>query len=256
MTAQSPINAPEEQPSLFPQENPRWLAFDLETAKVLAPDDGDLMRSRPLGIICAAALSSDGELTTWVEKDERGYIQPRLSAGTAAGLVSFLQEHQTAGWRIVTWNGLGFDFDILYEESGYLPACKDLAREHTDMMFHVFCEKGYPVSLEKAARGMGLAGKTDGMKGAFAPAMWQQGEHEAVLKYLEQDVRITLALALAGERERTLRWISGTDKLLQLRLPRGWLPVKDAQALPLPDVEWMKGKAPWTREKFTGWLKG
>lgn len=254
MTAQNPIKAAEEQPSLFPQEQARWLAFDLETAKVLAPDDGDLMRSRPLGISCAAALSSDGELTTWVERDERGEIRAQLSAGTAAALAGFLQKHQAAGWRIVTWNGLGFDFDILYEESGYLPACKDLAREHTDMMFHVFCEKGYPISLEKAARGMGLAGKTDGMNGALTPALWQKGEHETVLKYLEQDVRITLALALAGERERTLRWISGTDKLLQLKLPRGWLPVKDALELPLPDVSWMD--RPWPRERFTGWLKG
>ena len=253
MTAQTPINAAEEQPSLFPQEQARWLAFDLETAKVLAPDDGDLMRSRPLGISCAAALSSEGELTTWVERDERGEIQPQLSAGTAADLVSFLQEKHYAGWRIITWNGLGFDFDILYEESGYLPACKDLAREHTDMMFHVFCEKGYPVSLEKAARGMGLAGKTDGMNGALAPTLWQYGEHETVLKYLEQDVRITLALALAGERERTLRWISGTDKLLQIKLPRGWLRVEEALKLPLPDVSWMD--RPWPRERFTGWLK-
>ena len=46
------------------------------------------------------------------------------------------------------------------------------------MMFHVFCLKGYPLGLDKAAKGMDLAGKTPGMTGDMAPKMWQEGQYE------------------------------------------------------------------------------
>ncbi len=237
---------------LFPEEEISWLAFDLEIAKILPDEPGELKRFRPLGISCAATLSSEGKLDMWVEKDQRGNILQQLTMDTAASLAGYLDEQNAAGCRIVTWNGLGFDFDILYEESGGVPVCKSLALNHTDMMFHVFCEKGYPLSLDKAARGMGLPGKTEGIQGAQAPVLWQQGEHQTVLDYLAQDVRVTLDLALAGDRQRALRWVSGSGKMQELKLPRGWLPVSDALNLPLPDTSWMD--APWPREKFTGWL--
>jgi len=34
----------------------RYLAFDMETAKVLPPDVTDVLAHRPLGITCAAAV--------------------------------------------------------------------------------------------------------------------------------------------------------------------------------------------------------
>ena len=40
---------------------------------------------------------------------------------------------------------------MLAEESGSGDPCRELALGHVDMMFHIFCEKGFPVSLEKAA---------------------------------------------------------------------------------------------------------
>jgi hypothetical protein len=41
------------------------------------------------------------------------------------------------------------------------PWLQNPARSHFDMMFHLFCEKGYPLSLDKAARA-GLKG-TEGL---------------------------------------------------------------------------------------------
>lgn len=239
-------------PSLFPEERVRWLAFDLEIAKTLPDDFSDFKRFRPLGISCAATYSSENELTFWVESDPQGQYEKQLTRRTAVQLVEFLLAQSQAGFSIVTWNGLGFDFDILNEESGGHAGCKQLAVEHTDMMFHVFCEKGYGLSLDKAAKGMGLAGKVEGMHGAIAPQLWQQGEHQQVLDYLEQDARTTHDLAVAGDEQRALHWVSNTGKLQELKLPRGWLSVREALKLPLPDTSWMDH--PWPREKFTGWL--
>ena len=100
---------------------------------------------------------------------------------------------------------LGFDFDILAEESGMLEECRDLAVSHVDMMFHVFCQLGYGVGLDAAARGMELAGKSKGMSGVLAPVLWAEGRREEVLEYVAQDVRTTLE---SGNGLRSLRHAS------------------------------------------------
>ena len=118
--------------------------------------------------------------------------------------------------------------------------------------FHIFCEKGYPLSLDKAARGMKLAGKTEGMDGSLVPQLWKDGQFTKVLEYLTQDVQTTLDLASACETRHRLEWFSNTGRLQHLALPKGWLSVNEALNLPEPDTSWMSD--PWTRSKFTGWL--
>jgi hypothetical protein len=120
------------------------------------------------------------------------------------------------------------------------------------MMFHVFCLKGYPLGLDKAAKGMGLKGKPPGISGEMAPRMWEAGQYQQVLDYVQQDVRTLLELAHAIDLERQLRWVSNSGRPQRLSLPSGWLTVKEAQNLPLPDTSWMSN--PWPRSKFTKWL--
>ena len=52
-----------------------------------------------------------------------------------------------------------------------------------DIMFHFFCEKGYPVSLQATGQPLGLE-KAAGMRGDEAPAAWRDGQHERVKEYL------------------------------------------------------------------------
>jgi hypothetical protein len=170
----------------------------------------------------------------------------------AAALVRYLEDRTREGYTLLTWNGLGFDLDILAEESGLLPQCRALAVAHVDLMFHVFCQLGHGVGLDAAARGMGLAGKTKGMKGELAPVLWAQGKREEVLRYVGQDVRTTLDLATACESGRELRWVARSGKVRSMALPGGWLTVSDALELPLPDTSWMD--SPWPRGRFTGWM--
>ena len=214
----------------------KYVAFDLEIAKIMPDDARDFKPYRPLGVTCAGVLSDDGDPVIWHGK---------TASGTAA-------DQMARGRTLVTWNGVGFDFDILAEESGMLAECRQLAVDHVDMMFHVFCLQGYPLGLDKAAKGMGLVGKPPGMSGALAPPMWAAGQRQEVLRYLEGDVRTTLALAKAAEEQRALRWVSQRGKPMELRLPHGWLTVRLATALPPPDTSWMSN--PWPRSKFTGWL--
>ena len=234
------------------QSDHPYLAFDLEIAQVLPEGVENWKAYRPLGVTCAATLTS-GELLLWYGETAEGNYAARMSQAELAPLVGYLMQAAAAGKHILTWNGLGFDFDILAEESGLLTECKGLALEHIDLMFHIFCLKGFPLALDTAAKGMGLPGKAPGMTGDLAPKYWAAGLYKQVLDYVAQDVVTTLEVARRVEREGDLRWISQRGSPQSLFLPQGWLPVKEALKLPLPDTSWMR--KPWSRSKFTGWLE-
>ena len=224
--------------------NRRYLAFD-EIARILPDDLSDWKSHRPLKIACAATLLSDSqEMALWAGKEQ-------MNEREAAELVHYLQTKVEQGYTILTWNGLGFDFDVLAEESQMLAECKRLAESHVDMMYHILCKLGYGVSLDAAARGMNLAGKT--MNGADAPKLWAEGKRHEVLEYVAQDVRTTLDVATACEACGKFRWIAKSGKPRSMMLPDGWLSVDEAQGLPIPNTFWMSD--PWSRASFTEWMR-
>ncbi|MBN2258723.1 MAG: hypothetical protein JW704_13055 [Anaerolineaceae bacterium] len=230
----------------------RYLAFDLEIARDLPEGLEDWKSIRPLGITCAATITSEGELSLFPAKDDSGAYSDRMTPAQAGQMVDHLMAAVDSGLMILTWNGLGFDFDILAEESNRFEDCATLAMMHVDMMFHLFCLRGYGLALDKAAQGMGLPGKLPGMNGALAPQYWKDGKQGIVLDYVAQDVRTTLDVASAVEARRALRWVSMSGNEQFLRMPEGWLTVEQALKLPLPITTRMRN--PWTRAKFTGWL--
>lgn len=232
----------------------RYLAFDIETAKLLPEGVTDILAHRPLGIVCAAAVAGDlPEPKLWYGCDASGRPSARMTQEEVAALVVDLSALVAQGYTLLTWNGLGFDFDILAEEAGRLKECASLAADHIDMLFHVLCGRGHLVALEKAAQGMRLEGKKGGISGALAPAMWAEGRHQEVLAYCAQDARLTLQLAEACEKQRQLAWLTQKGTTGRMPLPRGWLTVREASKLPLPDTSWMS--SPPTRDRFLGWIR-
>lgn len=231
----------------------KYLAFDIETATI-ADEATDWRSCRPLGISCAATISGDeNEPRLWHGGTDRSCPSDRMSREEAAALVRHLEGRVARGYTLLTWNGIGFDLDVLAEESGLLRECRALALGHVDMMYHAFCTLGHGISLDAAARGMGLAGKTEGMNGAMAPVLWAEGRREEVLRYVGQDARTTLEVAKACETLGELRWVTRSRRLRSMALPEGWLSVEDALRLPLPDTSWMTSGA-WKREDFTRWM--
>ncbi len=235
-----------------PATRSRYLAFDLEIAKIIPGDFNDWKSHRPIGIACAATVAQGEKPLLWFSRDDTGGYAPQLTRGDAERLVAYLQSAVNSGYQILTWNGLGFDFDVLSEESGCCEVCRSLATNHTDMMFHIFCLKGYPLALNKAALGMGLPGKTEGMSGEMAPILWQQGQYDQVLGYVAQDAQVTLDLGLIVDQCRTIRWKSNTGNPQYVQLPKGWLPVSEALKMPEPDISWMKN--PVRRRDYLTWI--
>ena len=230
----------------------RYVAFDIETAKVLPESVTDLMDYRPLGIACVAAVVSDlAEPVAWYGANG---CEPaaQMSRAEVCTLIEQLAAWADDGYTLLSWNGLGFDFNVLAEESGLEQECARIALSHVDMMFHVVCELGYPVGLGKAAEGFGLPGKCGGLKGYDAPVMWAQGRCADVLEYNLQDARLALAIALEAERRGELLWITRRGTTGRMPLGQGWRSVEEALRTPLPDTSWMSD--PPAREDFTAWL--
>ena len=225
----------------------KFLAWDLETARVDVPDGDDLMAHLPtLGISCAATLTSDGILQTW-----NGLLD-KMVPEQCRKLVGYLLEMNQQGYTIVTYNGASFDFRVLAQESGAWETCKKLALDHIDLMFHFFCERGFAVGLNAVARGMGTPTKSG--HGADAPRMWAAGQRQAVLDYVAQDVRVLMNVFQAVRKIGYVKWISKSDKLCTwMPSSKRLLTVKEAMMLPEPDTSWMTNH--WGRQKFIGWLK-
>ncbi|PAU95529.1 hypothetical protein CK503_00240 [Aliifodinibius salipaludis] len=231
----------------------KYLAFDIETAKVLPENVSDLNSFRPLGITCAAIWCTEkNEPEVFYSETPDGFPAPQMSEQDLVSLIKYIQQKVDSGYTIITHNGLGFDFDILAEESGHFSACRKLALQHVDMMYHFFCGKGFPISLNAAAKAIGLSKPAD-IDGAVAPTLWKEKEYQKVLEYVAQDCRLTLDIAETSEQNDRISWITQRGKQSYFELPSGWLTVEQASKLPLPDTSWMDN--PWPRSKFTHWLE-
>ena len=238
----------------------RYVAFDIETSKPFPDETGDWKQQRPLGISCAATLTDDGEPQLWHgEEQADGRLSAQMSPAECRRLAEYLLDLQAQGVLVISWNGLGFDFDILTEEcQGLVPLdrMRSAALAQVDVAFHMFCERGFMIGLDAAAKGMGLKGKPAGMRGDLAPVLWAQGraKQDEVLAYVAQDVRTTAQLYSLVSQHGELRWTSRRGRTSYWR-PRGRrvLTAGEALNLPEPDTSWMS--TPWPRSKFSGWLR-
>ena len=242
-----------------------FVAFDVEIAKPV-PEGPDILVHRP-GIACAAlAREGSGPASILFDPDvSPEMFDPATKTMTREGalrILGALEEAVGRGDRVVTWNGAGFDFRLLADETGRHADCARLARHSVDMMFQILCDRGHPLALDTALAGMGLPSKihtvtlADGrvveVDGRMAPDLWQAGEHEAVMIYCGGDVAGTLALALACRDRKRLTWISRAGKTNHMKLGARWLTVEECLALPKPDTSWMTN--PLRPEDVVGWM--
>ena len=229
----------------------QFLALDIETNKPFQTG-ADWRDSAPLGIACATACIPDLETPwIWVDKNPDGTYSDQLSVASTKVMVRELEQLAQI-YTLATWNGTGFDWPVIAQESEEVDACRQLALNHVDMMFHLFCVKGYPAGLANACVQMGLPSKTEGVDGAMVGVLWAEGKRQLIIDYCTQDSRITAMLATACQRVNGLQWTSRSGRVQTLQLPQGWLSTRDAMTLALPDTSWMD--TPMPRGTFTDWL--
>lgn len=227
----------------------KFVGFDIEIAK-LVPNGEDWHDHTPLGITCASLVADDLTEAFWAGKSTGEYL-PFMSALEAESMLIRMSELVSAGYTIVTWNGLGFDFPVLEIEAESVDLCKQTAIHHVDMMFQFLCEKGFPVGLDTVAKTMGLPGKPEGMHGDLAPVMWANGQYQEVIDYVIQDSRTTLDVANLTTKMRALMWTTKKGYRSSIRINE-WKPVKECFAIPEPDTSWMT--KPMKRKDLASWL--
>ena len=227
-------------------------SFDLETAR--ATEEGEPITD--VGISCAGIALSDSPEQLLMN------CPGKLPQADAKVLVELLSEYVNIGYTIVSWNGCGFDFRILAEESGMVEECAHLAMNHVDMMLLVTFQKGFYLGLDTALLGMGVESKlhqvklkdgtlVDDFSGAAVPELWAAGEYAAVLEYLKSDIERLLELARRIIEEKEIRWISGKGNPQRCAVPEFWT-VKELFDLPVPKTSWMTD--PPTRHQFVAWM--
>lgn len=224
----------------------KFLAFDIEITKVVKGNDW--LAQRPLGISVAATLPEDSTARSWYGQG-RPSREPwsQMPRAQVQVLVTYLQNMTAEGYTLLTWNGLGFDLNVLAEESGLLYECRDLAMDMVDPMFHFYWEHGYPVGLQAVARGMGLFGKTG--TGAEAPVKWAEGRYQEVIDYCIQDTQVLLDVTRATEICGHLYWYSREGNLQKWVIEgKRLLTVEETMQTPAPVNPWLPV------ENFTGWL--
>lgn len=234
----------------------KLIAIDIETHKIT--EEGiELKAQRPLGITCIgiACDKPDTSLAFQCAHSTPLDSDRPMNVEEVRAFIEDLVGYISMGYQVVTWNGLQFDFDIIYEESDHsLIIPKIAVQNHIDLMFQVLCTKGYPLGLDAACKGMGLPGKTEGMHGDLAPRMWREGAQERmkVLEYVQQDALQTLYLARALQEQGKLKWISKSGNP-QMMPVKELLTVEKCLELTEPDTSWMTN--PLKRSSFTEWLK-
>ena len=249
----------------------KLLAFDLEISRPFIEGE---WRNKDLGISCIGLASLDGDKRdAWTITDDAARHGDHAMKPEGLDIfLSMLSAYATRGYKILSWNGLGFDFPMIYEYTEQRQLCKALALAHYDLAFQMFCAKGFMIGLDTAARGMGLSGKLVGMSGDLAPPMWagtddtELGERievqtdlvpgsieaqELVLKYVQQDAVTTLEATRSALLYGGVDWTSRSGRH-QAWPVRQLLTVQECLALPEPDTSWMSD--PRTRDEYAGWL--
>jgi len=256
----------------------KLLAFDLEISRPFVNDE---WRGKDLGISCIGLASFDGDKHgCWTITDDAARHGDRAMKPEGLGLfVQTLARYQTEGYEILSWNGLGFGFPMLYEYVEQRDLCKKVALAHYDLAFQMFTAKGFMIGLDTAAKGMGLSGKLVGMSGKLAPMMWSGTDdaelaesleaqtdlvpgsvkaQETVLKYVQQDAVTTLEVIEKANQQKRVSWISRSGRrntwLLPVSDPAcGLRNVAWCLQEPEPDTSWMS--EPRSRSDYAGWLE-
>ena len=145
---------------------------------------------------------------------------------------------------VVTFNGTGFDFRMIaaqVEHNADKRKCAELALKSYDMMLDFAATNGYYASLNSFANASLGAQKTG--DGGSAVSDWENGDHQKVIDYCENDAILTYKVYKHGidygRLQRTTK--SGTVQTwaLEKSLFRSASSALTAHLRHPPNVSWM-----------------
>lgn len=266
------------------------VVFDLETNGLFPDQMGDVAGGEGSAglpsITCAATsiMRWDCLVEVWVHRDHRVWHPEDLSVCSYMSkekikeLVVYLHEHTMAGTPATGWNSLGFDTRLLHAhvegDADGEAMMRRVALDQVDVMYNFLLYKGFPVSLDRVAEGMGTLRKNG--SGADMIETWKTGteaERRDVIAYCEHDVKVTAQVIEAVHRSPVLVWKAKVypagheyhtppskrkkDPCLEHRDVRRMMePVREAMNRPFPYTRARRpGGGGFCRDGTDGWLR-
>ncbi|MCZ6514312.1 MAG: ribonuclease H-like domain-containing protein [Acidobacteria bacterium] len=153
--------------------------FDLETLRLSAEVDGGWRNIKDFGLAVAVTWDQEHQFRHWYE-------------GDAKSLITELRKFS----RIVTFNGDGFDFEVL---RGYAPIRVPRGRS-LDLLSDLNRKLGHRVSLDHV--GEQTLGRYKSGSGLDAIKWWRAGNRKKVVRYCENDVQLLVDLVAFARKHR------------------------------------------------------
>jgi hypothetical protein len=120
-----------------------------------------------------------------------------------------------------------------------------------DPCYQTLIEHGYPTPLGTTARGFNLGHKV--MSGADAPVLWQMGEIEQVLAYVESDVILLADVVKAANKKRGYKRITKAGGYGFLKFKYGRM-LTVGELMTLPEKNKPTDDFYIPRKEFDEWL--
>lgn len=255
----------------------KFAFFDLETAfyteeqAALAQSDGKLLNIWdiwPFGVsVAAIKLSDREEPEVWYDAEcstvHAGEFPWEWEVASRPSrcwserftreFVDRLEQLDREGYALTTWNGTGFDFQLLYRMT-LDPVLKAICWRHIDPCFQMLCMRGFPVGLEAAAVEVG--GRSKEENGISAPILWAEGNYERVIRYVKGDVIRLETVVREVCKSGGLRWRTKAGALRFQPFSHLYT-VRECMQMPMPDTSWMTpdpDRGPITRPGTMGWM--
>ena len=262
----------------------KFVVIDIETTGLFAEDE----TAPPPDILCVAtAMTTNGTdvdviesvqidsktARTWPE-DSSDIPAQAMTPAQILELVDYLWCAHLQGMRLLAWNGVGYDFRVLWMHCHRMctpqsivaaERVRTMTLKCCDPMLNFTFRKGFPIKLAAAAA-MLLPPMSKTGDGADCAQNWLQGTNQDradVLAYCTNDVLMTCAVFSHAVTTGGLTWRTqgGTS--------RCWKPASGPQELTatceevsrwnFADNDWMRkknetGRTLPTADQFVGWL--
>ena len=212
------------------------LFLDIELCDNI-PDGWDRDNPSSLDIACICVMTIDSQLTenTVVHQNEgKAMTHEQIQV-----VCNQVKDICNQGGKFITWNGLGFDMQLLDKIDNTLKQLI-LSEHHIDLMFHFTRKKGYMIGLNKVSQGFSIGEKT--MTGLDAVKLWAKGEFQKVIDYNIKDVELLRDIYYKVIETSKIKWLSGNHNICYLNVDTSQLSVGNSLNIPRPsdkDISWM-----------------
>ena len=224
------------QTDISNKNNYPHLFLDIELCDNI-PDgwDRDNPSTLDIACICVMIIDSNRNENTVVHHNEgKAMTQEQIQK-----VCDQVKTICNQGGKFITWNGLGFDMQLLDKIDNTLKTLI-LSDHHIDLMFHFTRKKGYMIGLNKVSKGFCIGEKT--MTGLDAVKLWAKGEFQKVIDYNIKDVELLRDIYYKVLETNKIKWLSGSNNICYLKVDTDQLSVSDSLNIPRPsdkELSWM-----------------